>query len=258
MIKGSFQFKELIGRCFARPVSSDPHRTESRPQDLFESPHYMRHNQRRLEHLASLGLDLNRKSVLELGAGIGDHTNFFLDRECSVLITEARTDNLAVIKSRYPDCETKYLNLEEPPSDFHRSFEIVYCYGILYHLANPELALKFAAPLCKDLFLLETCVSFRETGSINNVQEDINDSTQSISGIGCRPTRQWIFDQLKTLFQFVYMPITQPWHEEFPIDWTTEPPRSLNNLQRAIFIGSRKKIENPNLVEQIPMKQYRH
>lgn len=54
----------------------------------FHSIFYLRHNARRQEHLATLGLDLGNKSVLEVGAGIGDHTQFFLDRGCKVLCTE--------------------------------------------------------------------------------------------------------------------------------------------------------------------------
>ena len=59
----------------------------------FRDDRYLRHNARRLEHLASLGLDLLGKRVLEVGAGVGDHTGFFLDRDCSVLSTEPRGEN---------------------------------------------------------------------------------------------------------------------------------------------------------------------
>jgi hypothetical protein len=54
------------------------------PIDVFHSAHYQRHNQRRQEHLASLGLDISGATVLEVGAGIGDHTSFFLDRGCQI------------------------------------------------------------------------------------------------------------------------------------------------------------------------------
>ena len=59
----------------------------------FRSPWYQRHNQRRQEHLASLQLDLVGKSVLEVGAGVGDHTFYFLDRDCTVVSVEARREN---------------------------------------------------------------------------------------------------------------------------------------------------------------------
>lgn len=65
-------------------------RTDAREDPLthFTNSHYQRINQRRLEHLASLHLPLENRSVLEVGAGIGDLTSFFLDRNCEVVITE--------------------------------------------------------------------------------------------------------------------------------------------------------------------------
>ena len=61
----------------------------------FHTDHYLRHNQRLLEHLATLGLPIAGRTVLEVGAGIGDLTSFFLDRairraEAAVLGREAR------------------------------------------------------------------------------------------------------------------------------------------------------------------------
>ena len=78
------------------PSQSPPHATSResliRAEALFRSPQYRRHNARRQEHLASLGLDLRHKSVLELGAGVGDHTVFFLDRDCVVTSVEDLPD----------------------------------------------------------------------------------------------------------------------------------------------------------------------
>ena len=62
----------------------------------FKNPQYQRHNSRRLEHLASLGLDLHGKSVLELGAGVGDHATFFLDRDCTLTSLEPRPENCKI------------------------------------------------------------------------------------------------------------------------------------------------------------------
>ncbi len=70
------------------------------PESVFHAHFYLRHNQRRQEHLASLGLPIAGASVLEVAAGIGDHTSFFLDRGCSVLSTEARQESLAIGRIR--------------------------------------------------------------------------------------------------------------------------------------------------------------
>ncbi|HZP58732.1 MAG TPA: methyltransferase domain-containing protein, partial [Opitutaceae bacterium] len=226
------------------------------PVEVFHSHHYLRHNQRRQEHLATLGLDLARKTVLEVGAGIGDHSSFFLDRGCTMTITEARLQNLSYIQKRYPAATVRQLDLNDPPANLGGTFEIVYCYGTLYHLEKPETALKFMSSLCTGMLLLETCVSFTDTGTINLWSENPLDPSQSILSQGCRPARSWIFETLKKLFPYVYMPLTQPWHEEFPLDWTAVAP-SPSSHSRAVFIASREKLDCASLTDNIPMKQRR-
>lgn len=59
-------------------------------------------------------MDLAGATVLEVGAGIGDHTSFFLDRGCQVVSTEAREDNLDILRTRYPNIQIKHLDTEAP------------------------------------------------------------------------------------------------------------------------------------------------
>jgi hypothetical protein len=60
-------------------MSSGLMEAQRRSLGLFHSPDYIRHNARRLEHLASLRLPIHDATVLEIGAGIGDHTTFYLE-----------------------------------------------------------------------------------------------------------------------------------------------------------------------------------
>src|SRR4051794_26482202 len=87
----------------ARKVLGRIRRMKLTPKGSFWSPQYIRHNQRRQEHLASLGLEIAGRDVLEVGAGIGDHTSFFLDRGCRVTITDGRPKNVRLLRERYPD-----------------------------------------------------------------------------------------------------------------------------------------------------------
>jgi len=222
----------------------------------FWSTHYTRHNQRRQEHLASLNLPLAGRSVLETGAGLGDHTSFFLDRGCTVTVTEARPESVRQLRKRFPGCRVEILDLDHPPADGPR-VDVVYCYGTLYHLEHPADALTFLSRCTDDLLLLETCVSGGEGQYVHPVEEDKYQASQAVSGTGCRPTREWIFARLKEEFPFVYLPRTQPWHTEFPIEWDDlgfDPSR----LTRAVFVGSRTPLNNPELLESIPMRQKRH
>lgn len=230
-------------------------RVKYHPTDVFFSYHYQRHNQRRQEHLASLGLSIENSTVLEVGAGIGDHTSFFLDRGCKVISTEPRKDNLDVLRSRFPGLRVEPLDLDAPNILLDETFHIVYCYGTLYHLKKPAEAIQFMANRCSKMLLLETCVSMGDEQAINLCIERAEDQSQSIYGKGCRPTRNWIYNILKRHFSHVYMPTTQPWHEEFPLDWRGEP---LNALTRAVFVASRQTINSPVLIEGIVDLQKRH
>jgi SAM-dependent methyltransferase len=235
------------------------------PTAVFRMFHYIRHNQRRQEHLATLGLDLAQRRVLELGAGIGDHSTFFLDRGSTVVAVEPRPENVAffrasIASARYAgevpltihamDVETAAKKLRS------ERFDVVYCYGLLYHVPDPLPVLEFAREVCTSLLLLETCVSFGTHEAVNNVPEQAGDVTQAVAGMGCRPTRPWIYRRLSELFEYAYMPVTQPWHEEFPLDWTVPPPPA-GRLTRAVFVASRAPLENPLLVAHVPDRQSR-
>lgn len=226
------------------------------PVDSFHADHYLRHNARRLEHLASLRIPVAGMSVLEVGAGIGDHSHYYIDRGCKVTITEARTENLHCLRERYPDCSVRFLDMDAPSSVEGTPFDVVHCYGLLYHLNSPKQALSFLSQNTKGMLFLETCVSFGEDEKINLTSEKQSRPTQACSGTGCRPTRPWLFKELQRLFEHVYLPVTQPCHEEFPLDWSA-PEKHKAILQRAVFIASRKPLENPMLTPSLVLQQTR-
>lgn len=246
-------------------------KTSPTPEERFLHIDARRINKRRQEHLATLGLDLENKRVLEVGAGIGEHTEFFMDRGCCIVVTEPRKALLDILRERFHG-ETRVivgpLNLDNPSKGsslpFFFNFDIIYCYGVLYHLKHPEEAIKFMAKVCSPIgmLLLETIVSFGSGKKLNPRREDKQDPNQSVSGYGCRPTRLWVFKTLKRYFPFVYIPVTQPSHPEFPINWEETPvlpsiPPYAHKTLRAVFIASKEKIDNPLLVSKLPMKQRR-
>jgi hypothetical protein len=226
------------------------------PISEFHSWDYLRHNQRRQEHLASLGLPIAERSVIETGAGIGDHTTFFLDRGCRVVTTEGRPENFEILRRRFPSLDVRLLDLDRPDPGFVERAEIVYCYGTLYHLQRPAEALAYLAARCTGLLLLETCVSPGAGASVVLRDDRQEIPSQAISGTGCRPTRAWVHGQLSLSFPHVYVTLTQPWHPEFPLDWTIE--RDPNAVVRAVFVASREPLDNPALSEEIPDRQVRH
>jgi SAM-dependent methyltransferase len=207
----------------------------------FFSLHYQDHNRARLEHLASLGLPLSNCRVLELGSGPGDHTGFYAQRGCATVAVDARQDCLATLKA-----ETRACDLNDPSAlaDLG-AFDVIHCYGILYHLENPAALIGYIGEACRGTAIVETCVSAAESGRVDQVEEITSDYTQSSTGRGCRPGRRWVFEELRRVFPFVYNTRTQPRHPEFPIDWNNlsgAPP-----LIRAVFVASKRPHDLPSL-----------
>ena len=241
----------------------------STPENIFGSDHYVRHNMRRLEHLTSLELPLSNRTVLELGAGIGDHTMFYLDRGCSVTALEGREDNVRAAKARMDEAKSRYEGQKidyhtfdlESPEEAEKTTpiadaEIIHCYGLLYHLRQPLPMLKWARRKCLDIMIVETALSAGDEEALENVNEDASKVSQALIGVGSRPTRSWVFNSLSRLFPYVYAPATQPSHEEFPTDWRKSQLEG-RALIRGVFVASLRPLGNSLLLDRLPQTQRR-
>jgi SAM-dependent methyltransferase len=214
----------------------------------FLEPGALAINKARLDHLATLHLPIEGKSVLEVGAGIGLLTEFFETRGCAVTSTDARIDNIRENLRRHPGRRVKELNLEKPFDAAQvGKFDIVFCYGTLYHLATPEASLE-AMSRVADMILLETCLSAGEGDGFSTVEE-LPTASQAFSQVGSRPTRAWVLNRLRRFWGNGYISLTQPAFADFPLDFAL--PAQTPNI-RAIFVGSRTPLTNPLLSTEIP------
>jgi hypothetical protein len=170
-------------------------------------------------------------------------TGFFEQRGCKVLSTDARPENVGEIKRRHPARDVAVLDLEHPDAVAKLGrFDVVFCYGTLYHLSAPEPALE-ALSRVSDLILLETCLTPGREDASPHVEEMLF-MNQAVTGLGSRPTRTWVLNRLAKYWGHGYISATQPKHPDFPTDWTA-PPIRLNT--RAVFVGSRTALANPLL-----------
>lgn len=217
----------------------------------FHSVGYLVYNRAQLRHLGSLGLPWKGKSILELGAGIGDYTQWLMGQGASVIAVEARIENIAVFLDRVPNVPVARMNLDSPNgalSGMH--FDVVMGYGLLYHLQDPRVVLKWVSERC-GMAIFETQVSWGTKSQLNPINEDTSNPTAAFGGVGCRPTRQWVWEALKAVFPFVYATTMRPNHAEFPANWAT----SGNMVRRAIFVASHRPMNNPKLTTELPMQQ---
>lgn len=204
-------------------------------------------NKARIDHFNSLKLSIRKKTILETGCGAkGDFTKNLLDRGAKVTVMDARKYIVNGIKEKYKvDGFTANLNYENSVKGI---YDFIFCYGTLYHLSSPIQALKHLSKSCKEGIIISTCITHNES---KFVFENENDPTQSVDGLGFRPTRKWVMNELSNYFDYVYVSRTQPNHPEFPTEWGG---KYKTECIRAVFIGShrplRPKIWSPTLLQK--------
>jgi len=215
----------------------------------FDQPEYTAINRARLAHLESLKLPINGRTVLDVGCGVGHLAQFFVDRGCKVVCIDGREQNVFALRMRYPGLTGHIANVETEPLSQYGIFDIVFCYGLLYHLENPSMALRNMASVCREFLLLETMVCDHKL-PILAVTDESAAFSQALRGLGCCPSPSFVVMVLSRLgFRFIYAPKRYPEYKDFRIKWK-------NNLDwqrhghplRCVFIASRAELQNSHLV----------
>jgi hypothetical protein len=149
------------------------------------------------------------------------------------------------------------LNVEADSLSKLGRFDIVLCYGLLYHLENPVAALRNIAAACSDLLLLETMVLDHIEPLLRVVDEPSATLSQTVGALGSRPTPAFVTMALNRVgFPFIYAPQTPPQHPDFRFEWKGDLSFTRGEQAlRCVFIASRKELVNPDLV---PLMQNDH
>lgn len=234
----------------AAPIAGIPDVLPQGPGGIFvfESDAAERINRARMGHLATLGLPLDGRRVLDVGAGIGKLARFFVERGCRVVCVEGRAENVAVIRERYSDVEAIVGDVQTDALKSHGTFDVVFCYGLLYHTENPLATLRNLASVCGDLMLIETIVCDFERPVAALDDESAGTWNQSLSPLAMRPSPAWVTMALSRLGFHVYMPRTVPDYEDYQFEWKNNGDhwRDEHPL-RAVFVASRQALSNPAL-----------
>jgi SAM-dependent methyltransferase len=225
---------------------------EARPADggveSFESDDAKRINTARLEHLASLELPIRGRRVLDVGSGPGHLAQFFVERGCEVVSTDARVENIEYMHELYPHHEGYVADVEEADFSQFGRFDVVFCYGLLYHLENPARALRNVSAVCDDLLLLETMVT-DSRAPVLRLEDEYLSANQALRGIAHRPSPAWVGMALNRIgFRYVYIARQPPEHPDYRIEWLDDAATARDgHLLRAIFVASRTPLANDRL-----------
>ena len=176
----------------------------------FRNEHYLAINKARMDHLESLNINWKDKSFLELGAGIGDFTEWLTEHGAIVTAIDGRRENVDYLLQLGYDAYWLDLNeRHEFRFELRERFDIAFCYGLLYHLTRPWNLLR--SLYCIPTLLLET----RIAETFHDEYEPNDDPSQSITGHAFIPTRDMLWGALSISWQDVGIPIPLPLHDEY-------------------------------------------
>lgn len=240
-------FKSFINRIGGSKAAEDNNRFGHLP--VFDRPAYADVTEARLAHLRSLNLPIAGKTVIDLGCGIGRLSEFFVEQGCDVFCIDGREDNIQKLQELYPTRKAAVVDLETEDVFKYGMFDIVFCYGLLYHLSDPFGLIKRTVKICKEMLIIETCITDAHDPVLRLVKEPQMSESQALYGVGSRPSSSYITTCLKLAgFNYIYTPRELPDHKQFQYKMVNDYSYLKDNEPiRNIFVGSQEKLVNERL-----------
>jgi SAM-dependent methyltransferase len=193
------------------------------------------------EFLGAVRREMSLASALDVGCGVGDFSKFLSDLEFRVKGVDGRQENAAEAQRRYPDIPFDTLNAEDVPVSSLGTFDLVLCFGLLYHLENPFRAIRHLHALADKLLLVEGMCIPDDQPAMELLDEGVAED-QGLSYVAFYPSESCLIKMLyRAGFPFVYRFRSLPDDELFKASpWRKK--------QRTFLAASKVSLSVPNLL----------
>ncbi len=222
---------------------------------VFDLPHAVSISRARKEFvenfLPQLIQENELKTAIDVGCGFGYFTRYLKDLGLEVSAVDGRSENVDEAKKRNPDVQFEVHNIESPSVAKLGSFDLVICFGLLYHLENPFCAIRNLSSLTRKVCLIETMIS-PFSSPLTTLIEEGKGRDQGLNYIAQVPTESWFLKVLSEAgFPFIYKTNSLPRHPEFS--------SSLFRRQcRTFLVAAKESLSHPILkIADSPLKTNR-
>ena len=215
---------------------------------VFDTEAALRINAARLDWLRESGIVQSGTRVLDAGAGVGHFLPYYLGRHCTVVALDGRPENVALMRARHPDVDARVADVQRLDADALGEFDVIHCFGLLYHLESPIAALRIFRKMCRGVLILETMVC-DSSRTVCVMADETKAASQALDGLGCRPSPSFLALALNRVgFRYVYGANPPPRHEEFQFAWkdNLDTVRD-NHALRCVFVAADVPIGNAPL-----------
>jgi hypothetical protein len=214
----------------------------------FRTDRYYWINEYRWRLLRQTGITFKQKVVFESGAGIGDQTAWLLNQGASkVIVSEGRDLNLSIVKKRFSGDsrisilpEGGDLELYSGKSEFEIEADIVFLWGVYYHILDPLPNFPILHKLSRVAPIIVMDYQESTTGSDWIETYGYENPSASMHYSSWRQTSETMAAAVQSAFGHAYFPAEQ-------MNWV-DP--STPKAPRRIIIGSSKPLNHlPGLIE---------
>ncbi len=211
---------------------------------VFDAPHYDRLNESRrvwLDHLlAGLSVRSDLRTALDAGCGMGFFSAHLLRSGLEVSGFDARADTIAEARRRHAGIAFHVGDAEDVRIRELGRFDCVLCFGLLYHLENPFLAVRNLHALAGKILIIESMIT-PGPAPVATLMIEAQGEDQGLHHIAFVPSESSLLKILYHAgFPNVYMTTTLPDHEDFR-------ESLLRRRRRTMLVGSRVPLRSPLL-----------
>lgn len=212
---------------------------------IFDQAHYDALNTAREQTLRSvlpeLKLRFDLTSALDLGCGLGHFAHFLNSFGLDVLAIDGRAENVEEAKRRYPNINFRLGDVQEASLAQLGRFDLVFCFGLLYHLENPFRVIRSIAELTTKVALIEGMV-YPSTVPAMILLDENNYVDQGLNNVAFYPSESCLIKMFHLSgFSNCYSPGNMPEHSEYQLDGS-------GFRRRTVLIASKCPIESPGFV----------
>ncbi len=190
--------------------------------------------------LSNLPNCLSLRTVLDAGCGIGLFSNYLSSLNLNVAAFDGREGNIEEARKRYPQVEFFVKNVEDPRVRELGQFDLVLCFGLVYHLENPFRAIRNLHDVTAKVLIIESMVT-PSPSPIATLMSECQGDDQGLRYIAFVPSEACLIKMLyQAGFPEVYKTMELPDHEYFRETIS-------HQRRRTVLVASKVKLLSPLL-----------
>jgi len=162
--------------------------------------------------LGEIKQPLGLRTAVDVGCGLGYFSSLLKSLGFEITGADGREQNVDEAQRRIPSIRFLRFDAEDPSLRSLGKFDLVFCFGLLYHLENPLLAIRHLEAMTDTLLLVEGVIFPGDEPTMGLVDEGPSED-QGLNHIAFYPTEACLQKMLYCAgFRFVYRFTTPPVH----------------------------------------------